>query len=57
MNNINYEEGLKQYFNHIRENRDRLLIDSDNTDKYLLPDFPIDKSNLELIKQYRQELR
>ena len=54
MNNINYEEALTQYFNHIRENRDKLLIDSD---KYLLPDFPINSSNLELIKQYRQELR
>ena len=37
-----------------RQNRDKLLVDSD---KYLLPDFPINSSNLELIKQYRQELR
>jgi hypothetical protein len=54
MNNINYEEALKHYFINLRENRDKLLVDSD---KYLLPDFPINSSNLELIKQYRQELR
>ena len=54
MSNINYEEALKFYINNLRENRDKLLVDSD---KYLLPDFPINSSNLELIKQYRQELR
>jgi len=34
--------------------RNRLLAESD---KYMLSDFPITPKNLELIKQYRQELR
>jgi hypothetical protein len=34
--------------------RNRLLAESD---KYMLSDFPITPENLELIKQYRQELR
>jgi hypothetical protein len=34
--------------------RNRLLADSD---KYVLIDFPITPENLEIIKQYRQELR
>jgi len=34
--------------------RNRLLADSD---KYMLSDFPITPENLEIIKQYRQELR
>ena len=34
--------------------RNQLLAESD---KYLLPDFPITPENLELIKQYRRELR
>jgi hypothetical protein len=37
-----------------RANRDQLLKESD---KYLIPDYPISSSNLELVKQYRQELR
>jgi len=34
--------------------RNRLLAESD---KYMLSDFPITPENLEIIKQYRQELR
>jgi Phage tail assembly chaperone protein len=34
--------------------RDQLLKDSD---KYMLNDYPISNSNLELVKQYRQALR
>jgi hypothetical protein len=34
--------------------RNRLLTESD---KYMLSDFPITPENLELIKQYRQQLR
>ena len=37
-----------------RNTRDQLLKDSD---KYLLPDYPINESNLILIKNYRQQLR
>lgn len=42
------------FINNIREKRNNLLLDSD---KYLLPDFPISSNNLLLIKAYRQELR
>lgn len=54
MSNINYDEALKFYINNLRENRNKLLADSD---KYVLPDFPIVSSNLELVKVYRQQLR
>jgi hypothetical protein len=37
-----------------RAKRDQLLKESD---KYLIPDYPISSSNLELVKLYRQELR
>jgi len=37
-----------------RDQRNQLLKESD---KYLLPDYPISSSNLELVKQYRQQLR
>ena len=37
-----------------RAERDQLLQQSD---KYLISDYPISSSNLELIKQYRQDLR
>lgn len=37
-----------------RERRNELL---DQSDKYLLPDFPITPENLILIKEYRQKLR
>lgn len=44
------------YFNLtlLRQQRDQLLI---NSDKYVLQDFPITPENLELIKEYRQQLR
>ncbi len=38
----------------LRSTRDQLLT---QTDKYLLPDFPIIPENLILIKEYRQQLR
>lgn len=39
---------------NLREQRNKLLVE---TDKYMLPDFPITSNNLELLKIYRQELR
>ena len=48
----NYDEWTTICFK--RAERDQLL---QQTDKYLLSDYPISSSNLELIKQYRQELR
>ena len=41
-------------FKTLREQRNKLLVESD---KYLLPDFPITLENLELMKQYRKALR
>lgn len=38
----------------LRNQRNELLKDSD---KYLIRDYPISYSNLELVKQYRQDLR
>ncbi len=40
--------------NQLRNERNRLLYE---TDKYLLPDFPISEENLEKIKEYRSALR
>ena len=40
--------------NHYRKMRNDLLQE---TDKYLLPDFPISTENLEIVKEYRQALR
>jgi hypothetical protein len=37
-----------------RANRNKLLLDSD---KYVLPDYPISPENLIIIKEYRQTLR
>ena len=37
-----------------RNQRNKLLSDSD---KYVLPDYPISSNNLILIKEYRQNLR
>ena len=39
---------------HYKKIRNELLIE---TDKYLLPDFPITPEQLEIVKQYRQALR
>ena len=38
----------------MKSKRDYILYD---TDKYLLPDFPITADNLNIIKDYRQKLR
>ena len=43
-----------QFIENIRQNRNKMLADSD---KYMLVDFPITPENLILIKQYRQQLR
>ena len=40
--------------NHYKKMRNQLLLE---TDKYLLPDFPITPENLEIVKTYRQQLR
>ena len=40
--------------NHYKKMRNQLLLE---TDKYLLPDFPITPEQLEIIKTYRQQLR
>ena len=40
--------------NHYKKMRNELLKD---TDKYVLPDFPITPENLIIIKEYRQALR
>jgi len=45
---------MNTYLNSIRNERDSLLY---NTDKYMLPDYPISLENLEKMKIYRQELR
>jgi hypothetical protein len=45
---------IEAYLNFRRYERNKLLDDSD---KYLLPDYPITSNNLELVKQYRQQLR
>jgi len=38
----------------LKKKRNSIL---DETDKYLLPDFPITPEQLEIVKQYRQTLR
>ena len=40
--------------NNLKEQRNELLKE---TDKYLLPDYPISSTNLDLVKQYRKDLR
>lgn len=40
--------------NHYRKMRNDLLQE---TDKYLLPDFPITPESLEIVKEYREALR
>lgn len=49
------QETKKQHlFEKLREVRDKKL---EETDVYLIADYPISEENLELIKVYRQELR
>ena len=43
-----------RYIEMLRIERDSLLYD---TDKYLLSDYPITQEKLNIIKNYRQELR
>jgi len=50
--NLNYDDSL--FVSIQRIERNRLL---NETDKYLISDYPITSNNLILIKQYRQELR
>ena len=52
-----YQKGFiteEAYSKNVRNQRDFLLKD---TDKYLLPDFPIQPEQLEIVKKYRQYLR
>ena len=50
-----YKRRITEQFLIIRrEERNKLLA---QTNKYLIADFPITPENLELVKQYRQELR
>lgn len=52
---IEEQTKLKEYhLLSLKENRNELLK---NTDKYLLPDFPIITDKLIIIKEYRQALR
>ena len=43
-----------KFIENLRQQRNQLLVESD---KYLLPDYPITSNNLSLMKQYRQALR
>jgi predicted TIM-barrel fold metal-dependent hydrolase len=56
--NINLKDmpnKLKEaYINSLRERRNKLL---DETDKYMITDFPISEENKNIIMKYRQELR
>jgi len=54
MNNIDYNTTLQFYIKNLRETRNKLLIESD---KYLISDYPITNEKIELIKNYRQQLR
>jgi len=45
---------MESNFILLRNKRNELLKESD---KYLISDYPISSSNLELVKQYRQDLR
>jgi hypothetical protein len=48
------ERGQKLFIIQLRNNRN---IKLEETDKYMLPDYPISVDNLEKIKIYRKELR
>ena len=50
--NLNYDDSL--FVSIQRIERNKLL---NETDKYLMSDYPISSNNLVLIKQYRQDLR
>ena len=48
------DDGKIFYKKMIKQQRNEILT---NSDKYLLPDYPITQDKLQIIKQYRQELR
>jgi hypothetical protein len=50
------DEDTINYYNRTFLKNKRNLIISE-TDKYMLPDFPITPEQLEIVKQYRQALR
>ena len=52
MSNIDHINETNKIY--LRNQRNQLLKD---TDKYLIPDYPITSNNLILIKEYRQNLR
>lgn len=47
---------MDRYINYTLLTNTRNLI-LNETDKYLLPDYPITPENLEIVKEYRQLLR
>ena len=47
-------EAPNPFLNELRLKRNSLLME---TDKYMLPDYPISAEDLEKMKVYRQELR
>jgi hypothetical protein len=47
---------MEEYINYTLLKNTRNLILGE-TDKYLLPDFPITPEQLEIVKEYRQKLR
>ena len=49
---MDYDDFVKIFIK--REERNKLLNESD---KFMLPDYPITSNNLILIKDYRQQLR
>ena len=51
---MNLEDELNIYYQIMRNQRDKLL---QNTDKYLLPDYPITLQQQMEMKTYRQALR
>ena len=48
------DDGKIFYKKMIKQQRNEILT---NSDKYLLPGYPITQDKLQIIKQYRQELR
>jgi hypothetical protein len=44
----------KKHWDNLRKTRDKMLQESD---KYMLPDFPVDTKTRGLYKEYRQYLR
>ena len=54
MNDDDYVRFNNKYIEYLREQRNKLLTD---TDKYMTLDYPITDDNRAIIKAYRQQLR